>query len=184
MWSKELIWIIKAKFTKVISQCETISSEFDGTRWNPTRSDPDFIGFRRIPMKSGPDSDRKESDKNRVGSDRNIQIRSPLFDLGNCFSLISWKDELNVFGKQACSFPFLRTKFLWLLWNWSSNLDKVYQVFVSFVRLLYLINMYLILIVQAFPEPTIAKTFSVLARRPFPCCAPWSNDSNLIPWRI
>ncbi len=49
--------------------------EFNGTRWNPTRSDPDFIGFRRIPMKSVPDSDRKESDKNRVGSDRNIQIR-------------------------------------------------------------------------------------------------------------
>ncbi len=32
-----------------------------------------------------PDSDRKESDKNRVGSDRNIQTRQdpiPLFDLG------------------------------------------------------------------------------------------------------
>ncbi len=36
-------------------------------------------------MKSGPDSDRKESDKNHVGPDRNIQIRQdpvPLVDLG------------------------------------------------------------------------------------------------------
>jgi len=33
--------------------------------WNPTRSDPDFIGFHRIPTKSA-----SESDKNSVGSDR------------------------------------------------------------------------------------------------------------------
>ncbi len=47
-----------------------ILSEFDGTRWNPGRIWSNFIAFRCIPMKSGLDSDRKESNKNSVGSDR------------------------------------------------------------------------------------------------------------------
>jgi hypothetical protein len=36
-----------------------------------SESGPDFIVFRRIPIKSGPDSNRKKSDKIPVGSDRN-----------------------------------------------------------------------------------------------------------------
>jgi hypothetical protein len=47
-----------------------ISSDFDGTRWNPGRIWSGFIALRWIPMKSGPDSDWKESDENRVESDR------------------------------------------------------------------------------------------------------------------
>jgi hypothetical protein len=50
-------------------------------------------GFHRVPSNFGPDSDRKEYDKNRVGSDRNIQIRSPLYDLGSVDAIVLGKLE-------------------------------------------------------------------------------------------
>ena len=46
-----------------------ISLEFNGIRSSLTRSDPNFVGFRRLPMKSEPVSDWKESDNNPIGSD-------------------------------------------------------------------------------------------------------------------
>ncbi len=49
--------------------------DFIGIQRNPMKSYQIRPGFHRVPSNSGPDSDRKESDKNRVGSDRNIQIR-------------------------------------------------------------------------------------------------------------
>jgi len=36
----------------------------------PIKSGSDLVGFHRVPLKSGPNSGRKESDQNRVGSDR------------------------------------------------------------------------------------------------------------------
>jgi hypothetical protein len=47
-----------------------ISSEFNGTQWNPTRSNPDFIGFRRIQIERNPTV--------------TVSDPIPLFDLRTC----------------------------------------------------------------------------------------------------
>jgi len=49
--------------------------DFIGIQRNARKSDQIRPEFHRVSLNSGPDSDRKEFDKNCVGSDRNIQIR-------------------------------------------------------------------------------------------------------------